>query len=117
MRPTWLRRTGVMAVAGGVLLVSGLPPLASGGGTASPLKVVGLKQIGNLVEVVLFNSGTTEITGKLVIPVTTGGAKNLVFLPFTVWGGQKVSLVWQPPIPLEPIEQEAGIIVDDGAPI
>jgi hypothetical protein len=105
-----------MAVAGGVLLVSGLPPLASGGGTVSPIKVVGLKQIGNLVEVVLFNSGTTEITGKMVIPVTTSGAKNLVFIPFTVWGGQKVSLVWQSPVPLEPF-QEAGIIVDDGAPI
>jgi len=105
-----------MAVAGGVLLVSGLPSLTFGGGTTSPLKVVDQKQVGDRVEVTLFNSGLKSITGKLVFQVMLGGRANLVFVPFTVWGGQKVSVVWVPPDPLQPVE-EAGIIVDDGAPI
>jgi hypothetical protein len=103
-------------VAGGLLLVSGAIPLALGGGKASPLKVVGQKQIGNLVEVTLLNPGTGTITGKVVIRVATDGGSTLVSVPFTVWGGQKVSVVWASPCPLDEI-LEAGIIVDDGAPI
>lgn len=116
MRPTRLRQTGAMAVAGGLLLVSGVIPLTFGGGKTSPLKVVGQKAIGNLVEVTLLNPGTRTITGKVVIEVATDGGMTLALVPFTVWGGQKVSVVWVSPTPQDTIQQ-VGIIVDDGAPI
>ena len=115
MRPSWLRQTGAIAVAGGVLLVSGFSPLTFGGATTSPLKVVDQKQVGNLVEVTLLNSGTKTVTGKVVVRVSTDGGTNLAFVPFTVWGGQKVSVVWVSPVPLDPGEK-VQIIVDDGAP-
>lgn len=115
MRPMWLRRAGAIAVVGGVLLVSGIPPLTFGGAKTSPLKVIGQKQVGNLVEVTLLNSGTRTVTGKVVVKVTTDGGTNLAFVPFTVWGGQKVSVVWVSPVPLDP-DQKTQIIVDDGAP-
>ena len=116
MRPTSLRRTGIAAVAGGLLVVSGIPPLTFGGAASSPLKVVGHKQIGNLVEVTLLNPGTLTITGKVVVEVSTDGGPDQVVYPFTVWGGQKISVVCLSPVPPDqtgPVR----IIVDDGAPI
>ena len=115
MRPTRLRRTG-SAVAGGLLLVSGMLPLTFGGGKTSPLEVVGHEQIGNLVEVTLLNPGTETITGKVVILVATDGGSTQALVPFTVWGGQKISVVWISPNPVDEVIR-SGIIVDDGAPI
>ena len=116
MRPTRLRRTGIATVAGGLLLVSGMHPLTFGGDTSSPLQILGRKVVGNLVEVTLLNPGTDVITGKVVIQVVTEGGPNLVLIPFTAWGGQKVSVVWAFPTPPGP-DPRVGIIVDDGAPI
>lgn len=116
MRPTCLRRTGVAAVAGGLLLVSGVPSLTFGGAASSPLKVVGHNQIGNLVEVTLLNPGTLTITGKVVVEASTDGGPAPVVLPFTVWGGQKISVVWLAPAN-EDSADRVRIIVDDGAPI
>lgn len=116
MRPTSLRRTGIAAVAGGLLVVSGIPPLTFGGVASSPLKVVGHKQIGNLVEVTLLNPGTLTITGKVVVDVSTDGGPAPVVIPFTVWGGQKISVVFLAPVPPDQTGP-ARIIVDDGAPI
>jgi hypothetical protein len=90
--------------------------LTFGGAASSPLKVVGHKQIGNLVEVTLFNPGTLTITGTVVVPVSTDGAAGLMSFPFTVWGGQKVSIVWLAPVTTDK-SGPARIIVDDGAPI
>ena len=116
MRPTRLRQTGAMAVAGGLLLVSGTAPLTFGGDAKSLLQIVGKKQTGNLVEVTLLNPGAKTITGKVVIQVATGGGSTLAVVPFTVWGGQKISVVWTAPNPTDQIIK-FGIIVDDGAPI
>jgi hypothetical protein len=116
MRPTCLRRTGIAAVAGGLLVVSGFPPLTFGGTASSPLKVVDHKRVGNLVEVTLLNPGTLAVTGSVVIEVSTDGGRDWVVFPFTVWGGQKISLELTSPVP----EDQTGpvrIIVDDGAPI
>ena len=116
MRPTCLRRTGVMAVAGGLLAVSGFPPLTFGGAASSPLKVVGHKQIGNLVEVTLFNPGTLTVTARVVVEGTTDDGPARMVIPVRVWGGQKVSVVFLAPV--EPGETgPVRIIVDDGAPI
>ena len=116
MRPICLRRTGVMAVAGGLLAVSGFPPLTFGGAATSPLKVVGHKQIGNLTEVTLFNPGTLTITGKVMVEASTDDGPTTMVIPFIVWGGQKISLVFL--LPILPGESgQARIIVDDGAPI
>ena len=60
--------------------------------------------------------GADVITGKVVIQVLVDGGSNLVFVPFTTWGGQKISVVWASPMPLGPTPR-VGIIVDDGAPI
>jgi len=103
-------------VAGGLLLVSGVPSLTFGGAASSPLKVVGHKQIGNLVEVTLLNPGTLTITGKVVVETSTDGGLVPVVLPFTVWGGQKISVVWLLPTPTDESDG-VKIIVDDGAPI
>ena len=116
MRPTSLRRTGIAAVAGGLLVVSGFPPLTFGGAASSPLKVVGHKQIGNLVEVTLLNPGTLTITGNLVVEVSTDGGPAKVVIPVKVWGGQKISVVTLTPVPPDQVGP-VRIIVDDGAPI
>jgi hypothetical protein len=105
-----------VAVAGGLLLVSGVPPLTFGGDATSLLRIVGQKQTGNLVEVTLLNPGARTVTGKVVIQLATDGGSTLAVVPFTVWGGQKVSVVWSAPNPTDSIIR-FGIIVDDGAPI
>lgn len=117
MRPMRLRRTGIVTVAGGLLLVSGMHPLTFGGDASSRLQIVGIEVVGNLVEVTLANPGTDVITGKVVIQVTVDEGSTLVFVPFTVWGGQKVSVDWVSPMPPGPTAPLVGIIVDDGAPI
>jgi hypothetical protein len=103
-------------VAGGLLLVSGIPPLTFGGDAKSPLRVAGQKVTGNLVEVTLLNPGANTITGKVVILVATDGGTTREIVPVTVWGGQKVSVVWSAPNPTDKIIR-FWIIVDDGAPI
>lgn len=115
MRPTRLRQTGTALVAGGLLLVSGTLPLTFGGAATSPLAVIGPTQTGNSVEVTLLNPGPQTVTGKVVIELGTNGKSTLAVVPFTVWGGQKVSVVFTPPTPLGEIIR-VGIIVDDGAP-
>jgi hypothetical protein len=111
-----LRRTGIAAVAGGLLAVSGFPALTFGGAASSPLKVVGHKQIGNLVEVTLFNPGTLTITGQVVVEASTDDGPARITIPVRVWGGQKISVVFLAPV--EPRETgQVRIIVDDGAPI
>ncbi len=116
MRPTRLQRSGVTAVAGGLLLVSGLHPLTYGGEASPPLWLVGTKAIGNVVEVSLLNPGKELITGKVVITATVDGERTMAEVPFTAWGGQKVYVNWVAPAPVGQIDR-VGIIVDDGAPI
>jgi hypothetical protein len=116
MRPTRLQRTGATAVAGGLLLVSGLHPLTYGGEASAPIWVAGYKMIGTLVELTLMNPGQDLVTGKVVVEVTVDGKRIIAHLPFTVWGGQKVFVKFAAPAPVEQIGR-VGIIVDDGAPI
>ena len=116
MRPTCLRRTGIAAVAGSLLAVSGFPPLTFGGAASSPLKVVGHNQIGNLVEVTLFNPGTLTITGQMVVELSTDDGPVRMVVPVKVWGGQKISVVLLAPAPTD-LTGPVRIIVDDGAPI
>jgi len=116
MRPTRLQRTGATAVAGGLLLVSGLHPLTYGGEASAPIWIAGYKVIGALVELTLINPGQELVTGKIVVEVTLDGKRTLAQVPFTVWGGQKVFVKWSAPAPVDQIGR-VGIIVDDGAPI
>ena len=116
MRPTRLQRTGATAVAGGLLLVSGLHPLTYGGEASAPIWIAGYKVIGALVELTLINPGQELVTGKIVVEVTLDGKRTLAQVPFTVWGGQKVFVKWAAPAPVDQIDR-VGIIVDDGAPI
>jgi hypothetical protein len=116
MRPTRLQRSGITAVAGGLLLVSGLHPLTYGGDASLPLWLAGVKAVGNVVEVTLLNPGKGLVTGKVVIAATADGERTMAEVPFTAWGGQKVYVKWAAPAPVEQIDR-VGIIVDDGAPI
>ena len=116
MRPTRLQRTGVTAVAGGLLLVSGLHPLTYGREASAPIWMAGCKIIGTLVELALMNPGEDLATGTVVVEVTINGKRTIAQVPFTVWGGQKVFVKWAAPAPVDQIDR-VGIIVDDGAPI
>jgi hypothetical protein len=116
MRPTRLQRTGATALAGGLLLVSGIHPLTYGREASAPIWMAGYKIIGTLVELTLINPGQGLVTGNVVIEVTVDGKRTVAHVPFTVWGGQKVFVKWASPAPVEQIDR-VGIIVDDGAPI
>jgi len=116
MRPTRLQRTGATAVAGGLLLISGLHPLTYGGEASASIWMAGYKIIGTLVELTLINPGQGLVTGKVIVELTFDGKRSVAQLPFTVWGGQKVFVKWVAPAPVEQIGR-VGIIVDDGAPI
>jgi hypothetical protein len=108
MRPTRLRRTGVVAVAGGLLLVSGIPPLTFGSSKVSVL--------GDLAEPTQPDPGAMTAIGETVDPVDGWGDAMRKYIPIGVWGGQKISLVIGFRSPLSPLPR-CGIIVDDGAPI
>jgi hypothetical protein len=68
------------------------------------------------MEFTLVNAGVRALAGQLVLEVEIDGRRVLALIPFSVWGGQKVSVSWVPTAPEERIIQ-VGIIVDDGAPI
>lgn len=102
------------ALAGGLLLMPGPGPFASGDSGAG-LQIVGFGQLGNQVEVRLFQAGDGVIRGRLILQVLIDGEVALVTLPFTVYGGQRVSIRWVSPAPVGQIHR-VGIIVDDGTP-
>jgi len=98
----------VVAVAGGLLLVSGIPPLTFGSSKASML--------GDFAEITQPDPGAMTITGQTASSVVDYGSAMRKLLPIIVWGGQKISLVVGLLNPRNPIPT-CGIIVDDGAPI
>jgi len=112
MRTTRLTRSSVTAVAGGLLLVSVAPIVAADG---SVLHVT-CKQVGQIVEVTLLNSGQHELVGQVVLELELDGQRSLALIPFKVWGGQKIAVQWVSGAPLRGLPK-VGIIVDDGAPI
>ena len=116
MRPTRAYRSSVTALAGGLLLLSGIQPafLASEG--SSTPYIASYKQIGDVVGVTLVNPGTKAQTGRLVLALLVDGEKTLAVVPFTVMGGRKAFVSWVSPASIEGVIR-VGIIVDDGAPI
>lgn len=117
MRPAHGYTSGVAALAGGLLLLSGVNPVHSAKQEGpSTLYIASYKQVGELVEVTLVNPNSTALTGTLVVEVMIDGARSLAVVPFTSWGGQKVFVSWVSPDPIDEVLR-VGIIVDDGAPI
>jgi hypothetical protein len=115
MRPARCYKTGVTALAGGLLLLSGVNSVLAKEGP-SGLYVASVKQLGDIVEVTLVNPNSGALTGKLVVTAVVDGKTTLAVVPFTAWGGQKVFVVWVSPTPTDGVSG-VGIIVDDGAPI
>ena len=116
MRPARRYKTGVTALAGGLLLLSGMSPVISAKEGPSALYVASYKQIGDIVEVTILNPNPGTLTGNLVVRVMIGGESTLAVVPFTVSGRQKAFVTWVSPAPVDQITG-VGIIVDDGAPI
>jgi hypothetical protein len=112
MRTTRLTRSSVTAVAGGLLLASAAPLVAADGSALH----VACKQVGQIVEVTLLNSGQRELVGQVVLQVEIDGQRSMALIPFKVWGGQKITVQWDSGAPVRGVPT-VGIIVDDGAPI
>ena len=116
MRQTHRFRTGVTALAGGLVLLSGVNPVLSAKDGSTALYVASYKLIGDVVEVTLVNPGSKAVSGTLVFEVVVHGERTLATVPFTVWGGQKVFVKWGSSGAIDQVGG-LGIIVDDGAPI
>ena len=113
MRQTTLRRVGITAVAGSLLIVSGTTPLALAG--KPPVEVLGIDSSGRTTGVTLMNSSRAVQTGTLVVEVKIGEQHALMQQRFKVSAGNKI---W---VSLTPLGRrgkiiQVGIIVDDGAP-
>jgi hypothetical protein len=109
-----LGRAGIVAVAGGLLILSGTSPLL-GDDTRTGVQVIASKLVKGIGEVTLFNPSKSPQSGMVVVEVQQHGKRNLVLAPFTVWGGNKAFVRWALTDPLAEIIR-VGIIVDDGAP-
>jgi hypothetical protein len=109
-----LGRAGVVAVAGGLLILSGTNPLL-GDDTRTGVQIMASKLVKGIGEVTLFNPSKSPQSGMVVVEVKQHGKRTLVLAPFTVWGGNKAFVRWAVTDPLSEIIR-VGIIVDDGAP-
>jgi len=116
MRSQSLMRMGASAVAGGLFLVSATAPVALAKDGPDQLYLAGTEQNGGWMEFTLLNVGLRALTGQLVLEVEIDSQRSLALLPFSVWGGHKITVSWDSTSPVERIIQ-VGIIVDDGAPI
>jgi len=112
MRPTHSFRTGVTALAGGLILLSGVNPVLFAKEGSTALHVASCNQIGDVVEVTLVNPGSKALSGTLVFEVVVDGERTLATVRFTVWGGQKVFVKWASSGAIDQIGG-LGIIVDD----
>ena len=113
MRPNPMRRAGITAVAGSLLLLSGSAPFALEG--KASLQVLGTDVASFTSGVTLFNPNRAMQTGTLVIEVELGGQRTLMFQRFAVPGGNKVFVSWVAPTGKSRVIA-VGVIVDDGAP-
>jgi hypothetical protein len=116
MRPTRTYRTGITALAGGLILLSGVTPAPAAKGGAGTLQIASVKLVGDAVEVTLVNTGSETLRATLVFEVVVDGERTLAMVPVTAWGGQKVFVKWGASGAVDQIGG-LGIIVDDGAPI
>lgn len=112
MRSPKLWQTGVAAVAGGLLLAGAHP--AAGSEVWGGPQLLGVKQVGNLLEVTLLNPRGPAVGGTLVIQLVVQAEPVLMTAPFRIDGGQKV-FVQHVPVPVGQLLR-VGIIVDDGTP-
>ena len=113
MRPNPMRRAGITAFAGSLLLLSGSTPFALEG--KASLQVMGVDVQGLTPGLTLFNPSRVLLTGTLVIELELGGQRSLMYQRFAVPGGNKVFVSWIAPTPKSKVIR-VGVIVDDGAP-
>jgi hypothetical protein len=109
-------RVEATAVAGAILLAAGSPITFGDDASRGSLQVLGLTHGQGTLTLTLWNTGQQAVSGRIVVSVMVDGERTLALVPFTVWGGQKACVRWTPPTPGGRII-DAGIIVDDGAPI
>ena len=116
MRHTQRYRTGVAALAGGLILLSGVNPALAAKDGSGTLQIASVKQVGDAIEVTLVNTGAETLRATLVLEVVVDGERTLATIPVAAWGGQKVFVNWGTSGAVDQIGG-LGIIVDDGAPI
>ncbi len=110
---TTMRRVGITAVAGSLMIVSGTTPLTLAGNPA--VQVLGIDTAFRTAGVTLLNASRVLQTGTLVVEIEIGGRHALMQQRFKVSGGNKVF------VSLTPFGHRGkiirvGVIVDDGAP-
>jgi hypothetical protein len=112
MRSPRLWQTGVATVAGGLLL-AGFQP-AIGSDSWGSLQLLGVRQVGDLLEVTLLNPNGAAVSATLVIQLVVQSQPVLLTTPVRVHGGQR-KFVQNVPVPAGQLLR-VGIIVDDGTP-
>jgi hypothetical protein len=108
------KRLGFTAVAGGLLIASGTSPITFG--DDGPPLLLSSGKVGDLLQFTVTNPGNQVRSGSLVVEMVLDGRRTQEVIPVTVWGGQKIFVSLEVPSTAASLIQ-AGIIVDDGAPI
>lgn len=106
------RRRHASAWVGGLLLLGGAVSLAD---SPAP-RILDLSVEDGVLTAAVFHPGSGTVSGRVVFEVETAGRRAFHEVPFRAFGGQKVFVHFVAPSVPDRVIQ-AGIIVDDGAPI